>query len=141
MLVRASTFITGALAVRGGGAESRWQMGSQTIQFYAPGGVWWSKKPVITRNAPYTINNPHPGQMEARINFGSVASKHRGEKGFKDGLPIIAWHVKNEVKGYSAPDRMSPADYPSKTRHTVHTLDQLKEMLRAKAKAAAPPTI
>ena len=97
--MRGSTFITGIFrAYTRTGAEPRSQFGAKTVQIYAPGRMFWSKKGVIIRNAPYTIEAPHLGQIQARINFGEVARRHKGEKGFRDGLPIIAWHIRNEIK-------------------------------------------
>jgi len=136
VLVRGSTFISAVF--RGVTAEPRWAFGAKAMQVYAPGGMFWSRKSVIARNAPYTIESPHAGQIEARINFGEIASRHKGEKGFREGLPIIAYHIKTEMSGYKAPHAMRPEDYPSKKFHTVHTLDELKRMLEAKLKAAAP---
>jgi len=93
--------------------------------------VPWSKKPAYPRNLPYTNISPHKGQIETRINFGSVAKKHKGEKGFKEGLPIIAWYIKKEVKGYKAPSALRPEDYPSKARRTFHTMSELEAMIKA----------
>ncbi len=143
-MVRGSTFISAVLSAAGG-AEPRWRFGAKAIQVYAPGGMFWSKKSVIARNAPYTIDSPHLGQMEARINFGEIARRHKGERGFKEGLPIIAYYIKREMTGYKAPDAMRPEDYPSKKFHTVHTLEELKRMMRAKRREvrgapAYPPT-
>ena len=120
-----------------GKTVARWQIGGRAFQFYAPGGMWWSKKGIIARKAPYTIDNPHPGQIETRIHFGEIARKYEGAKGFVEGLPVVAWHIKDEMSGYKAPSRMDPKDYPSKKFHTVHTLEQLKAMLAAKKKAVA----
>ena len=136
VLVRGSTFISAVF--RGITAEPRWQFGAKAMQVYAPGGMFWSRKSIIARNAPYTIESPHLGQIQARINFGEVARRHKGEKGFKEGLPIIAYHIKSEMTGYKAPDSMRPEDYPSKKFHTVHTLEELKRMEREKRKAVRP---
>jgi hypothetical protein len=139
MLLRGSTFITGVLNA-GTAAEPRWRFGAKTVQIYAPGGMWWSKKALIIRNAPYTIESPHPGQIEVRVRFGEIAREHKGERGFKEGLPIIAWHIKDKLTGFKAPHRMKPEDYPSRKFRTVHTLDELKAKLReieTRAKAVA----
>jgi len=91
--------------------------------------VPWSKKPVYLRNLPYTNITPHRGQIEARIRFGEIARAHKGEKGFREGLPIVAYHIKTEMSGFRASSRMSEADYPSKQRRTFRTLDELKRLL------------
>lgn len=137
VLIRGSTFIMGALA--GKTAEPRWQFGSKSVQIYTPGGMFWSRKAVIVRNAPYTIDNPHLGQIQARIHFGEIARRHKGEKGFREGLPIIAYHVKREMSGFRAPDSMRPEDYPSRKFRTVHTLEELKRMEREKREKARVP--
>lgn len=142
MKLRASTFLVGGLAAAGGSAEARWQMGSQSIQVYAPGGMFWSRKALIFRNAPYTINNPHLGQIEVRVRFGEIAKAHAGSKGHVEGLPAVAYYVKRELTGFKSPDRLSEADYPSRKFHTIHTLEQLKRLereKRAKARAPVPP--
>jgi hypothetical protein len=139
-LLRGSTLVSAALAATGG-AEARWRIGAKAVQIYSPGGVWWSKKSVIIRNAPFTIESPHLGQIQGRINFGEIASRHKGEKGFREGLPIIAYYIKAERTGFKSPDRMRPEDYPSKKLHTVHTVEQLKRMERAKRAVVRAPVL
>ena len=129
MFLRATTFLSGI-----GGAKSavpRWGLEANTgIQVYGKGGMFWSKKQIIVRNAPYTINNPHKGQIEARINFGDTASGTKGQRGFSaEGLPKPASIIKSQVAGYRAPDRLAVEQYPSSLRHTLHTLAELKVML------------
>jgi len=112
------------------GAVARGARGASFMQLAkAPG---WAKKPYVLKNAPYTIVSPHPGQLEIRADFGSIARLHKGEKGFKEGLPIIAYHVKKELTGTSEPDSMAREDYPSKMRRTVHTYDEIVSILGAK---------
>jgi len=138
MLVRPSTFIAGVLA-GAGTAEPRWRFGAKAIQVYSPGGMFWSKKSLILRNAPYTIEAPHLGQIQTRIQFGEAARAAKGSKGFVEGLPAVAAAVKRAMSGFRAPDAMRPEDYPSKKFHTVHTLEELKRMEREKrAKARVP---
>ena len=115
--------------------------GASAVQIYGPGGVTWSKKPVIIRNAPYTIEHPHIGQAETRIHFGEIASRHKGEKGLIEGLPAVAWHIKEEMKGYRAADSMPKESYPSKG--SFHTIDQLRRYVeerkgRAGGRGPAP---
>jgi len=102
--------------------------------------MFWSKKALFTRNPPHTNANPHVGQIQVRIRFGEIARSHKGEKKFRDGLPIIAWYIKRELKGYKAPDALRPEEYPSRHRRTYHTLEELKAMI-SKAKAAAAPAV
>lgn len=90
---------------------------------------WWSKKPFYLRNPPYTILSPHKGQIETRVKFGELASAAKGTKGFKEGLPAVAAEVRKGMKGFKAPSRLAPEEYPSRARRTVHTLEELKAML------------
>jgi hypothetical protein len=138
MLLRGSTFLSSVFA-GAGVAEARWRFGAKAVQVYSPGGVWWSRKALIARNAPFTIEAPHLGQLQGRINFGEIARRHKGERGFREGLPIIAFHIKTERKGFKSPDAMRPEDYPSRKFHTVHTLEQLKRMEREKRAAVRAP--
>ncbi|RLJ08615.1 MAG: hypothetical protein DRP12_00170 [Candidatus Aenigmatarchaeota archaeon] len=91
---------------------------------------WARKKLVVLRNQPYTVVSPHKGQIETRIHFAEIASKHKGEKGFKDGLPIIAYYIREEMRGYSAPSRLPKKRYPSKERRTIHTVEELRSLLK-----------
>ena len=113
-----------------GAGMPRWQASAAGVQLVTR-PVPWSKKPAYLRNQPYTAVTPHKGQIQARVNFGEIAKRHKGEKGFKEGLPIIAYHIKSEMKGYRAPDRLPEEAYPSKVRHTFRTLEELKAMIRA----------
>jgi len=112
-----------------GAGMPRWQASVSGVQLVTR-PVAWSKKPAYLRNQPYTAVRPHKGQIEARINFGRIASKHKGEKGFRDGLPVIAYYVKTEMKGYRAPSRLAEEEYPSKKRRTLHTVEELEAMLK-----------
>jgi hypothetical protein len=138
MLLRGSTFISSVFAGTGA-AEPRYRFGAKAVQIYSPGGMVWSKKPLIVRNAPYTIEAPHLGQLEIRERFGDTARAHKGEKGFREGLPAIAYYIKTELRGKVVPDRMAPEDYPSKKFRTFHTLEQVKRMLREKRAALRAP--
>ena len=107
----------------------RWHASISGIQLVTK-PVPWSKKPAYLRNQPYTAVTPHKGQIQTRVEFGKKARAHKGEKGKKEGLPIIAYYIKKEFKGYKAPDRLSEKEYPSKIRHTFHTLEELEAMLK-----------
>jgi len=140
--VRGDIVLAGVIS--GGKAMARWQRGAKFLQIYAPGRMFWSKKAIISRNAPFTIESPHLGQIQVRIQFGELAKTVKGQHGFRNGLPLAAATIQERLKGYKAPDRMAPEEYPSKHFHTIHTLEELKRMereLRAKARAypATPP--
>ena len=107
--------------------------GASAVQIYNPGGMTWSKKPIIVRNAPYTIEHPHLGQAETRIHFGEIAERYKGEKGLIEGLPAVAYHIKEEMKGYRASDSMPVEAYPSKG--SFHTIDQLRRYVEERKRA------
>ncbi len=107
------------------------------IQLVSRGDVIWAKKGAWLRNPPYTVGPyAHLGQLEVRIAFGEAASQAKGEKGLKDTkygpLPPACKHVIDKVSGFKAPDRLSPAEYPSKLRRTAYTLAELKSILAKK---------
>lgn len=136
MLVRAQTFFAGVSGL----ADPRNRIGAKGIQVYGAGGMFWSKKSVLIRNAPYTIESPHLGQIETRLQFGDIARGARGCRGFEDGLPCVAARIKAAMSGYRAADRMPEDAYPSKVKPSFHTMDELRRMLEEKARrVAAPP--
>ena len=108
----------------------RSQMGAVGIQIYKPGGMIWSKKMIILRNAPYTIANPRKGQVEARLNFATEAHKGIGQKGLdaKYGLPGAASFVKETAGKFKSPSRLT-RPYPSEIRRTFRTEEELKALL------------
>lgn len=130
MLLRASTFVKGALGI----AEPRNAIGAKGVQIVNAGRMFWSRKSVFPRNAPYTIENPHLGQIETRLTFADIASRAKGCTGFENGLPCVAARIKEAMKGYRAADSMPPEEYPSKIKRSFHTADELRRMLEEKAK-------
>lgn len=141
-VVRGDILIAGV--VSGGKAMARWQRGAKFMQIYAPGRMFWSKKPIIMRNAPFTIESPHLGQIQVRVQFGELAKTIKGQHGFRNGLPLAAATIQERLRGWKAPDRMVPEEYPSKLKHTIHTIEELKRMerelrQRARAYPVTPP--
>jgi len=112
-----------------GAGMPRWQASVAGIQLVTK-PVAWSKKPAYLRNQPYTAVTPHKGQIEARLKLASIARAHKGERGFKEGLPIIAYYVKTEMKGYKAPSAMAKEAYPSRARRTFHTASELERLIK-----------
>jgi len=112
-----------------GAGMPRWQASVAGVQLVTR-PVAWSKKPAYLRNQPYTAISPHKGQIEARLKLASIAKAHKGERGFKEGLPIIAYYVKTEMKDYRAPSALAPENYPSRARRTFHTASELEAMVR-----------
>ncbi len=88
-----------------------------------------SRKPVLIKNAPYTINTPHKGQAELRIAFGEAAKEahNRGQINI-NGLPGAAGYIEEQT--FNVPDKIPKDKYPSRMRHTYHTLDELKDMIK-----------
>ena len=129
MLVRPQVIFAAA-----GTAQPRNKLGASGIQIYSPGGMWWSKKSLIIRNAPYTIENPHLGQIQARLNFGDHASMNKGATGFERGLPKVAARLQDALTGTKMANSMAPENYPS--RHGYHTMDDLRVMLEKKKREA-----
>jgi len=95
MLVRPQVIFAAA-----GTAQPRNKLGATGIQVYSPGAMFWSKKSLILRNAPYTIENPHIGQIEARLNFGDHARANAGARGFERGLPKVAARLQDALSGW-----------------------------------------
>jgi len=112
-----------------GAGIPRWQASQLGIQLVTK-PVAWSKKAAYLRNMPYTAVTPHVGQIEARLKLSEIAKRHKGERGFKEGLPIIAYHVKSEMAGFRAPHALAKEAYPSKERRTFHTAEELAKLLR-----------
>jgi len=127
-LVRAQVILAGTSEK----LDPRSRLAVSGVQIVRAGGMFWSKKPAFLRNVPYTAVSPHAGQIQTRIKFGKTASGAKGKKGFELGLPVAAAAVKKGMPGYTAPDRLSPENYPSRTRRTVHTLAELEAIAKAK---------
>lgn len=116
-VVRGSVFVAGAQMLM----PPRQQMAATSmILKRAPS---WSRKAAIFANMPYTAVYPHTGQMQGRIHFGSIARRHRGVKGFEEGIPVIAARVRSEHKGYRAPDALPREAYPSRVRIRMGVLE------------------
>jgi len=119
----------------------RSNIGAKGVQIYAPGAMSWAKKALIIRNAPYTIENPTIGQMEARVHFAKIASKAKGMRGLRNGLPGAASFIQEEMANYKADHSMPPEEYPSRQRRTFHTAEELRRILMKKlGKRPIPPT-
>lgn len=132
MMLRASTLLSGL----GGGAQPRASMGSKAVQILAPGRMTWSRKGIILRNAPYTIESPTMGQIDTRVNFGTAASAARGKRGLdpETGLPPAAAETARKVAGFKSRYSLDPANYPSKVRGSFHTLAELRAALSRAAR-------
>ena len=111
------------------------------MQIVSKGNVWWAEKAAWFRNVPYTAVHPTTGQIEVRIHFGRLAkeAKARGETGTKEkpayserlGRYFVgaAAYIADHMKGFKAPHAMRPEEYPSRLRRSLHTLEELEEML------------
>ena len=122
VLVRASTF--GQMLV--GGAIPRALIGASGMVIAQRGRMIWAKKNVIVKNAPYTIEAPHPRQAEMRVAFGKVASTAKGSKGLSpEGLPQAAAKVKANKNKFALTKPYAP-----KARKSFHTIEELEKMLK-----------
>lgn len=133
--LRASTLLTAF-----GRAVPMSRIGASSMQLYGAGAMTWAKKAVILRNAPYTIENPHLGQIETRLHFARIASRAKGSKGLdpETGLPQAAAMIKKTMSGYRADHRLPEEAYPSKIRRTYHTASELEKLHAQKLGRAAP---
>lgn len=138
--VRASTLIAGY-----GRATAMSAIGASAMQMYGPGAMVWAKRGLILRNAPFTIENPHLGQIETRLHFASLAHAARGRVGLdpETGLPGAAAEIRKRMPGFRAPTRL-PRPYPSQVKRTFHVEADLKRLYEAKRRVPAvraPPAI
>ena len=135
VLVRASTF--GQMLV--GGAIPRSLIGASGMVIAQRGRMVWARKNVIVKNAPYTIEAPHPRQAEWRIIFGKAASSVKGQTGLEtvDGmvLPKAAAYIKKNKDTLKA--QLTKPKFP-KARKSFHTVAELEKMLGTVAPAKPP---
>jgi len=123
MKIRPQTFVAGLT----GKATPMNNIGAKGFYVQSVGRRWWVKKGgAILANLPYTIESPHPGQIDVRVEFGKIARSTAGMK-LGERLKVIA----EKMKGYESPNAMKPEEYPSR-RRGYHTLEQL-EAMQAKA--------
>jgi len=101
---------------------------------------YWSKRPAVIKNAPYTINNPSAAQLDIRIKLGDTAKEahNTGQIGLY-GLPGAAGYVQQKLTGIHGAGALAKGQWASSQRHTIHTLEELKKMAgRAGMVPAAP---
>jgi hypothetical protein len=126
-VLKPQVIVSGIVALQ----EPRASASANGVVVARVGRMFWTKRwaGLYIKNMPSTAVFPHKGQIETRINFGTVASSGKGSKGFVNGLPAVAALIQQRVKGYHAPDAMPKEDYPSRKRRTYHTIEDLKKML------------
>ena len=117
-----------------GKAMPRSAIGAKGVQIYSPGAMSWSKKGLIVRNAPYTIESPTLGQIETRLTFADIAHQARGMRGLRNGLPGAASFIQDAMRGYRAADSLAPEEYPSRVKRSFHTEEELRRMLEEKTR-------
>jgi len=54
---------------------------------------------VFIRKVPYTRYFPSINQINWRLKFTETVKSAKGKKGFKNGLPVVAAKVKEELSG------------------------------------------
>ena len=120
---------------------SRSELALYGMQIVGRGKITWTEKAVWFRNVPVTAVYPTEGQMEIRVMFGRTASLAKGEKGLKTvtnpaskaygkRLPPAAARIADNMPGIKASRRLLPEEYPSRLRHTLHTVREHEEELR-----------
>ena len=124
MKIRPQTIVAGL----SGKATPMNNIGAKGFYIQSVGGRWWVKKSgAILANLPYTIESPHLGQIETRLEFARVSSQTAGMPLAKR-LEVIS----KNMSGYRAPDRMNENEYPSRVKRSFHTTRELEAMLRKK---------
>ncbi len=124
MKIRPQTIVAGLT----GKATPMNNIGAKGFYIQSVGGRWWvKKKGAILANLPYTIESPHLGQIETRLEFARISSQTKGMP-LGERLRIIS----ENMRGYRAPDRMVETEYPSKIKRSFHTARELEAMLRKK---------
>jgi len=132
MKIRPQTFIAGLT----GTASPMNNIGAKGFYIQSVGRRWWIRKSgAILANLPYTIESPHLGQVEVRVEFGKIASQTAGRP-LEERLKVIGAHMKELAdSGKLAPDKMNPALYPSKrSYHTLEQLEAMQEKMKKKAR-------
>ncbi|WP_297553013.1 hypothetical protein [Thermococcus sp.] len=122
--IRPQTLVAGLA----GKATPMNNIGAKGFYIQSVGARWWVKKSgAILANLPYTIESPHLGQIETRLEFAKIASATKG-------MPLAERlrRISEEMRGYRAPDAMKPEEYPSRVKKSYHTVAELEAMLRAK---------
>ena len=129
VLLRPTTVVAGL----SGRPLSRPELSVAGVQLVQRGRVVWAKKMFWLRNPPYTVGPyAHKGQIEIRLKFAQIARSARGCRGIdpETGLPCVAAAIKKQLTGYRAPDRMEPAQYPSRHRRSFYTAEDLERIAR-----------
>jgi len=139
-LLRPTTVVAGLK----GEPLPRYMISTTGVQLVSRGKVIWAKKPFWLRNPPYTVGPyAHNGQIEIRLWFAEVAKTAKGKKGLVmtdiGPLPPAAAAVHEKLKGVTAPDRMSPEEYPSKKRRTAYTYEELVKIAEKRGIRARVP--
>jgi len=106
--------------------KSRGRLGSSGIQIARTPP--WSKKAVCLRKAPFTIENPTPGQMHQRIAFGRLAQQGRG-RGFDHakGMPGVASFIQDNAASLRGNPHKRQGPARSQSFHTVAQLEGMLE--------------
>jgi len=139
-LVRATTVLGGTIG--SDKLEPRWRLALTGMQLAKT--PWWSKKPFVLRNVPFTATTPSPKQLAVRVAFGKAASKAKGVKwkGTGKTVPSAAESVRDLLGGGKLKGVIKSLNLPeqqvSKVRHTVATLSQREAELQQKYGVTVP---
>ena len=102
---------------------------------------FWSKRPAVIKNAPYTIDHPSRAQLDIRIKFGDAAVEaHNTGQVNLYGLPGAAGYIQQKLSGAQGAGALPKGQWASSKKHTLHTLADLKKMAGL-ARAVVPSTL
>jgi len=101
---------------------------------------YWSKRPAVIKNAPYTIDNPSTAQLDIRIKFGDLAKEaHNTGQIRLFGLPGAAGYIQEKLTNAHGMGALPKGQWASSQRHTLHTLEELKKRAGRAGTVATTP--
>ena len=137
-LLRASVVMAGTFGQ--GSTTARRNLGASNALVISA-TPFWSKRPAVIKNAPYTIDHPSTAQLDIRIKLGDAAKEaHNTGQVNINGLPGAAGYVQQKLSGAHGAGALPKGLWASSKRHTLHTLEELKRMAAATARTPPVPT-
>ena len=137
-LLRASVVMAGTFGQ--GSTTARRNLGASNALVISA-TPYWSKRPAVIKNAPYTIDHPTTAQLDIRIKLGDTAKEahNTGQIGLY-GLPGAAGYVQQKMTGIRGAGALAKGQWASSKKHTLHTLEELKKIAGAPARMGAVST-
>jgi hypothetical protein len=137
-LLRASVVMAGTFGQ--GSTTARRNLGASNALVISA-TPFWSKRPAVIKNAPYTIDHPSRAQLDIRIKFGDLAVEaHNTRQVNLYGLPGAAGYIQQKLTNAHGAGALPKGQWPSSQKHTLHTLAELKKMAGAPARGPVIPT-